>query len=62
MDHSAIKHIYVSKKPPKTNRIQKFLEELSDYSFTTEHQSGKHMYISDFLSRYSSPEINILTG
>jgi hypothetical protein len=57
MDHSALKLIYVSKKPPKTNRIQKFLEELSDYSFTIEHQSGKHMFISDFLSRFSSPEI-----
>ena len=57
MDHSALKRIYVSKKPPKTNRIQKFLEELSDFSFTIEHQSGKHMYVSDFLSRFSSPEI-----
>jgi hypothetical protein len=58
MDHSALKRIYVSKKPPKTNRIQKFLEELSDYSFTIVHQSGKHMFVSDFLSRFSSPEIN----
>ncbi len=33
MDHSALKMIYVSKKQAKTNRIQKYLEELSDYSF-----------------------------
>jgi hypothetical protein len=57
MDHSALKRIYISKKPPKTNRIQKFLEELSDFSFTIEHQSGKHMFVSDFLSRFSSPDI-----
>ncbi len=54
MDHCALKHIYSSHKPAKTVRIQTFLEEISDYSFTFEHVSGKNMYISDFLSRFSN--------
>ncbi len=54
MDHSALQHIYSSRKPAKTIRIQKFLEELSDYSFTFEHVSGKNMLVSDFLSRFSN--------
>ncbi len=53
MDHSALKMIY-SKKAAKTNRIQKYLEELSDYSFTIEHIPGTKMFISDYLSRFST--------
>ncbi len=33
MDHSALKRIYCSRKPAKTIHIQKFLEEISDFSF-----------------------------
>ncbi len=29
------------------------MEEISDYSFTFEHVSGKNMFVSDFLSRFS---------
>ncbi len=35
-------------------RIQKFFKENSDFSFDFEHISGKHMLVSDFLSRFSS--------
>ncbi len=35
-------------------RIQKFLEESFDFSFDFVHISGKHMFVSDFLSRFSS--------
>ncbi len=55
MDHSALKRILGSKKQAKTNRIQKYLEELSDFSFDFIHTSGKNMFISDYLSRFSSP-------
>ncbi len=53
MDHSALKHIYCSKKPAKTDLIQKYLEKISDFSFDFEHISGKHMFVSDFLSCFS---------
>ncbi len=54
MDHSALKHIYCSKKLAKTVSIQKFVKEILDFSFDFEHISGKHMFVSDFLSRFSS--------
>ncbi len=53
MDHSALTMIYNSHKQAKMNRIQKYLEELSDYSFTIEHIAGTKMFISDYLSRFS---------
>ncbi len=37
MDHSTLKRIYFSRHPPKTVRIQKFLEEISDFSFDSTH-------------------------
>ncbi len=54
MDHSALKRIYCSRKPAKTIHIQKSLEEISDFSFDFQHISGKHMFVSDFLSRFLS--------
>ncbi len=57
MDNSALRMIYASKKESKTNRIQKYLEELSDYSFTIEHSPGTKMFISDYLSRFSADNI-----
>ncbi len=54
MDHSALKYISCSKKPTETVRIQKVLEQISDFSFDLEHISGKHiMFFSDFLFRFS---------
>ncbi len=54
MDHSALKRIYCSKKPAKTVRIQKFVEEISDFSFGCEHISVKHMFVFDYLPHFSS--------
>ncbi len=54
MDHSALTLIYNSRKQAKTNPIQKYLEELSDYSFTIEHIAVTKMFISDYLSRFSA--------
>ncbi len=54
MDHNALKCIYCSQKPAKMVKIQKFLEEISNLLFDIEHISGKHMFVSDFLSRFSS--------
>ncbi len=42
MDHTALKSIYCSCMPAKTKRIQKCLEEISDFSFDFQHISGKH--------------------
>ena len=55
MDHSALRRILGSKKQARTNRIQKYVEELSDFNFEIKHNAGKHMFISDFLSRFSAP-------
>ncbi len=38
----------------KTVRIQNFFEEMSDFSFDFQHISGKHIFVSDFLSHFSS--------
>ncbi len=54
MDHSALQQICRSRTPAKTVRIQKFLEEISDFSFTFQHISCKHMFLSNFLSRFSA--------
>ncbi len=54
IDHSALKRIYCSRKPAKMFRIQKCLEEISDFSFDLQHISGKHMFVFDFLSWFSS--------
>ncbi len=39
-------------------RIQKFLDEISDFLFNIEHILGKHMFVSDFLSRFSLDNID----
>ncbi len=53
MDHSASRNIYCAEKPAKTVRIQKFLEEISDYSFTFEHVSGKkHVCVGLFVTLF----------
>ncbi len=54
MDHSTLKQIYCSRKPAKKISIQKLLEQISDFSFDFQHISGKHMFVFDFLSRFSS--------
>ncbi len=54
MDDGAFKRIYCSRKLAKTIHIQNFLEEISDFSFDFQHIFGKHMFVSDFLSRFSS--------
>ncbi len=54
MDHNALRRIYCSKKPAKMVHSQKFLEEIWDFSFDFEHISCKHMFVSYFLSHFSS--------
>ncbi len=52
IDHSVLKHICCSCKPVKTIHIQNVLEEISDFSFDFQQNSGKHMFVSDFFSRF----------
>ena len=51
VEHLAIVHIMKSKAEPATNRIKRLLEILSAYSFNLYYIKGKHMVLSDFLSR-----------
>ena len=49
--HLAITHIMRSKVEPATTRIKRLLEVYSSYSFNLYYIKGKHMILSDFLSR-----------
>ena len=51
VDHLAITQIMRSKVEPATNRIKRFMEVLSAYSFNLYYIKGKDMVLSDFLSR-----------
>ena len=51
VDHLAITQIMRSKIEPATNRIKRFLEVLSAYSFNLYYIKGKDMILTDFLSR-----------
>ena len=51
VDHQAIVHIMKSKDPPASDRIKRFLEELTNFNALYYYLKGKHMIISDFLSR-----------
>ena len=51
VDHLAIMHIMKSKMEPATNRIRRWLELLSSYSFNLYYEEGNDIVLSDFLSR-----------
>ena len=51
VDHLALVHILKSKTEPVTTRIKRLSEVLSTYSFNLYYMIGKHMILSDFLSR-----------
>ena len=51
IDHLAIMYIMKSKMEPATNRIKRLLGVLSTYSFNMYYIKGKHIVLSDYLSR-----------
>jgi len=55
VDHSALAFMMKSKAEPPTNRIQKLIELLSDYSFDLYYKKGSEMVICDMLSRMCIP-------
>ena len=58
VDHLAIMHIMRRKVEPATTRIKRLLELLSSYSFNFYHIKGKHMVLSDFLSKQKTDDSN----
>ena len=58
VDHLAITHIMRSKAEPATTRIKRLLELLSLYSFNLYYIKGKHMVLSNFLSRQKTDDSN----
>ena len=44
---------------PATNRIKRFLEVLSSFSFNLYYITGKDMILSDFLSRQIEDDSNL---
>ena len=58
-DHLAIAHIMKSKADPALNRINRFLDILSAYSFNLYYIKGKDMVLSDFLSRQYGDSSNL---
>ena len=59
VDYLAIVHIMKSKAEPTSNRIQRFLEILSAYSFNLYYIKGNDMVLSDFLSRQHGDSSNL---
>ena len=59
VDHLAIVHIMKSKAEPASNRIKRFLEISSAYSFNLYYIKGKDMVLSDFLSRQHRDSSNL---
>jgi len=57
VDHSALVQIQRSKKEPPTSRFKSLIEQLSDYSFTLSYIPGKHLALSDMLSRMVTPDL-----
>ena len=51
VDHLALTYIIESKAELTTTRIKRLLELISSYSFNLYYMKGKHMILSDFLSR-----------
>ena len=58
MDHLALMHIIKSKTKPAMMRIKRQLELISSYSFSLYYMKGKHMILSDFLSRQKNNNSN----
>ena len=58
VDHIALTHIIKSKAEPATPRIKRLLELISSYSFNLYYMKGKHMILSDFLSRQTHDDSN----
>ena len=58
VDHLVIMNIMKSKIEPATNRIKRFLEILSPYSFNLYYIKCKDMILSDFLSRQIEDDSN----
>ena len=56
--HLALTHIIKSKPEPATARIKGLLELISSYSFNLYYIKGKHMILSDFLSRQTHTNSN----
>ena len=59
-DHSALIHIFKSKKQPPTTRLQKLLERLSEYCFQLAYIKGSDIVLSDFLSRAPIDDDDVL--
>lgn len=55
VDHSSLVQIIKSKSEPPTNRMKRYLEKLSDYSFELGYTKGSTLCIADFLSRSPDP-------
>ena len=51
VDHSSIVQILKSKEAPCTNRLQKLILKLSEYSFKIGYKKGTELALADFLSR-----------
>ena len=56
VDHSALKHLLVSKHPCPTRRIERLILKLRPFNFTIQHLAGEKMHIADILSRLAGTE------
>ena len=60
IDHLSLNHIIKSKAEPAIIRKKRLLELISSYSFNLFYMKGKDMALSDFLSRQSNNDSNLM--
>ena len=57
-DHSALAHIFKSKKKIATTRIQRLIDNLHRFNFSVYYLPGRKMHIADILSRLAGKDLD----
>ena len=57
-DHSALAHIFKSKKKTATTRIERLIEHLHRFNFSIYYLPGQKMHIADLLSRLAGKDLD----
>ena len=57
-DHSALAHIFRSKKKTATTRIQRLIDHLHEFNFSIYYLPGRKMHIADILSRLAGKDLD----
>ena len=58
VDHAAVAQMMKAKTEPATTRIMRLLDRLSAHSFNLYFVKGRHMILSDYLSRHRQKDLD----